>query len=100
MTDIGISWVDPPVISLDLEDPPAITFEFVDSAPGGGAGAATHTQSVASATWTFAHNLGYNPSITTFMNDGTQFIAKVAHPDLNTSVITLAVAISGYAFAS
>lgn len=98
--DVTIDWVDPAIISLDLVDPEPITFEFVETSAGGGGTTATHTQSVPSATWTFVHNLGYKPSITTFLNDGTQFIAPVTHVDLNTAVVTLAAAISGYAFAS
>ncbi len=98
--DVTIEWLDPTIITLDLEDPPAITFEFVDSGTGGSGAAATHNQGVAASTWTFVHNLGYHPAVTTFMNDGTQFMATVTHPDLNTSVITLAAAISGYAYAS
>lgn len=97
---VEVSWVDPPVISIDLEDPEPITFEFVETSAGGGGTTATHTQGVPSTTWTFVHNLGYKPSITMFLNDGTQFYAPVSHVDVNTAVITLAVAISGTALAS
>lgn len=47
----------------------------------------THTQVVASATWTINHNLGYKPNISAFDSGNTPIFGTITHPSLNQSVI-------------
>ena len=68
-----------------------------DGAPGPSGAGYTHTQSVASTTWTINHNLGYRPSVELIDAGGNEFSAEVAHPSLNTAVVTIKVAVAGTA---
>lgn len=58
----------------------------------------THTQSVASATWTITHNLNKRPSVTVVDSGGTVVIGDVQYIDDNTIVITFIGAFSGAAY--
>lgn len=58
----------------------------------------THTQSVASATWTITHNLNKRPSVTVVDSGGTVVIGDVQYIDDNTIIITFIGAFSGAAY--
>lgn len=60
----------------------------------------THTQSVASATRTMTHNLGYNPNYIAVDSLWRQFCGIPSRPDTNTMVLTLSAATSGVAYLS
>jgi hypothetical protein len=64
---------------------------------GGGTTAYVHTQSVASATWTINHNLGYVPSVEVFDAGSQEVDADVTHPSVNQTVILFTVPITGFA---
>ena len=71
--------------------------------PGGGGGSGgsyTHTQMVASALWTIAHNLGYRPAVTVYDTASDQIWGDVDHVDVNNLTIAFSSAISGSAYMS
>lgn len=68
--------------------------------PGLSGGSFEHTQSLASATWTITHNLGFRPAVTTFDSLDRQVIGELAYPDENTVVVTFLAGFSGHAFLS
>lgn len=67
----------------------------------GGTGGASayylHTQATPAAVWTVPHNLGIYPSVTVIDSAGSQVIADVSYPSLNTVTITFSAALSGRA---
>lgn len=62
--------------------------------PSGSAGF-VHTQSVASATWTINHNLGYRPSVSVYGLAGNVVLANVDHASDNVAIVTLASPMAG-----
>jgi hypothetical protein len=58
----------------------------------------THTQSVASATWTINHNLGFNPVAVVLDSGGTQCEGAVSYPTTNQMVIVFTGAFTGIAY--
>ncbi|MFI6819281.1 hypothetical protein ACIBG7_43320 [Nonomuraea sp. NPDC050328] len=52
---------------------------------------------VPAATWTIEHGRGRRVHVTVIDDTGTEVTADVAHPDLNTTVITFAAPFSGAA---
>ena len=57
----------------------------------------THSQSVASATWTINHNLGRKPSVTIADSGGNVQIGEVLYNSDNEITVTFAAAFGGYA---
>lgn len=65
----------------------------------GGPGGAlhVHTQTTPATTWTINHNLGFRPSVE-LLDAGSQEIdAKVSHPSVNQTIVTLNPATAGLA---
>jgi hypothetical protein len=58
----------------------------------------THTQSVASATWTINHNLGFNPVVVVLDSGGTQCEGAISYPTTNQMVIVFTGAFTGIAY--
>jgi hypothetical protein len=58
----------------------------------------THSQNVASATWSVAHNLGKFPSVTVALSTGQQGFGDVTFIDTNNLTITFAGAETGKAY--
>lgn len=58
----------------------------------------THTQAVASATWTINHNLGFNPTVVVLDSAGTQCEGAISYPTVNQMVITFTAAFAGTAY--
>lgn len=58
----------------------------------------THNQPVASATWSIAHNMGKNPSVSIVDSSGDEVIGSVAHVSLNQLVVSFTAAFSGKAY--
>lgn len=65
--------------------------------PGPSGAGYTHTQAVASDTWTIAHNLGYRPSVELIDDAGNEFAAEVQHPTVNLTTVNIAVPVAGIA---
>lgn len=57
-----------------------------------------HTQSVASATWIIAHNLGYKPSITVLDSNDFEVYAEIQHSSLNELEVRFKSAQTGKAY--
>lgn len=64
---------------------------------GDAADAYVHTQSVAAATWTINHNLGFKPAVTVYSVGGLQVGAGVAHVSDNQTQISFAAPQAGSA---
>jgi len=64
----------------------------------GGGATYTHTQSTASATWTIAHNMNKNPSVTVIDSGGSYIITDIAYTNSNTLVLTFSAALGGTAY--
>lgn len=77
-------------ITINRQNAPAIT-DFRKYAH-------THTQTLASATWTVAHNLGKNPSVSVVDSAEEEVIGEVQHVDVNNLVIRFSAAFSGKAY--
>ena len=58
----------------------------------------THTQSVASASWTITHNLNKYPSVTVVDSAGSVVVGDVQYLSLNDVVITFSGPFSGTAY--
>lgn len=56
-----------------------------------------HTQSVAATTWTINHNLGFKPSVELFDSSSQEIDASIVHTSNNQIIVTLTVAITGFA---
>lgn len=61
-------------------------------------GTTTHTQGLASATWTITHNLNKFPSVTIVDSEEEQVFGVVDYQSANTIVLTFSAAISGKAY--
>ena len=57
-------------------------------------------QTVASATWSVAHNLGYFPNVTVVDSTGTVCEGDLAYTNNNSLTLTFSQAISGKAYLS
>ena len=60
----------------------------------------TFTQSVASATWTINHNLGFVPNVTTLDQNGDEIVGFIDSATGNTVVVTFSQPVSGTAYLS
>jgi hypothetical protein len=58
----------------------------------------THTQAVASSTWTINHNLGFNPTAVVLDSAGTNCEGSFSYPTVNQMVITFNSAFTGVAY--
>jgi hypothetical protein len=58
----------------------------------------THTQSVASTTWTITHNMGKKPSVSVVDTSDDEVVGEVHHNSTNQLVITFSAAVSGKAY--
>lgn len=67
---------------------------------GGGGGNFTHTQTLAAASWTVNHNLGYRPAIQTLTMGGVEFLGEVLHVSANQAVVYFDSPSSGLAICS
>lgn len=65
---------------------------------GGGDLAYTHTQTVASATWTITHNLGKFPSVTVIDSADSVVIGDVVFTSVNELVVSFSGIFSGKAY--
>jgi hypothetical protein len=81
------------------------TVEITSPGPQGPAGtinpadiAYTHTQAIASATWTINHNLGFNPTAVVLDSAGTNCEGSFSYPTVNQMVITFNSAFTGTAY--
>ena len=72
-----------------------------EQGPAGTSDAAyTHSQAVASAVWTAAHNLGKYPAVTVADNLRAPLLADVSYVDLNTVQVAFSSARTGFVFFS
>ena len=60
----------------------------------------THTQGVASSTWTINHNLGFYPNLTVQDSAGTIYEGEIAYTDSGSLTVTFSSAFSGKAYLS
>jgi len=58
----------------------------------------THTQNIASATWTITHSLGGKPSVTVVDSANSVVVGEVTYVDNETVRIEFSGAFSGYAY--
>ena len=73
----------------------------VEQGPAGASPAAyTHSQAVASAVWTAAHNLGKYPAVTVADNLREPLLADVSYLDANTVQVAFSSARTGFVFFS
>lgn len=55
---------------------------------------------VASSVWTFNHNLGFNPNITTTDDNGQEIFGSVTYINQNTISVTFSSPVTGWAYLS
>ena len=60
----------------------------------------THTQGVASATWTINHNLHFHPNVTVQDSAGNIVEGEIAYTNSDSLVVTFSTAFSGEAYLS
>jgi|SRR5215472_6889050 len=61
----------------------------------------THSQNIASATWTIVHNLSFYPNVSVVDSAGTQiFPGSITYPTPTTITITFTLAMGGFAYLS
>jgi hypothetical protein len=60
----------------------------------------THTQAVASDTWTVNHNLGFRPAVSTLSVGGKEMLAEVIHTSVNQFIAYFDAPTSGIAICS
>jgi len=60
----------------------------------------TYDQTTPALTWTIVHNLGYNPQVSVYDEDGNSLYPLVTNPDLNTTVLGFLAAVEGVAYLS
>ena len=60
----------------------------------------THTQGVASSTWTINHNLGFYPNLTVQDSAGTIYEGEIAYTNSDSLTVTFSSAFSGKAYLS
>lgn len=77
-------------ITINRQNAPAIT-DFRKYAH-------THVQTLASAEWVIAHNLGKNPSVSVVDSAEEEVIGEVQHVDVNNLIIRFSAAFSGKAY--
>lgn len=65
--------------------------------PAGPIGGYSHTQGVAAATWTIAHNLGLKPGVSVFTSGGVEIEGDVLQLSDNVTQITFLTPIAGVA---
>jgi hypothetical protein len=94
-----------PVVTTVTVEPIIPNIVITTPGPQGPAGAFspgdvayTHTQSVASATWTINHNLGFNPVAVVLDSGGTQCEGAISYPTTNQMVIVFTGAFTGIAY--
>lgn len=56
-----------------------------------------HDQPTASTTWTINHNLGFFPQTQTFNAGGLEIFGEILNTNINQTVVTFILPISGYA---
>lgn len=67
---------------------------------GGGTANYTHTQAVASATWTVNHNLGFKPAVKALTVGGVEVLAEVIHTSINQLMVYFDSPLAGQAICS
>lgn len=65
--------------------------------PVGAPATYTHNQAMPSATWTIVHNLGFRPAVDAYDTADQECEGDIAHPDLDTTVLTFSAAFAGWA---
>jgi hypothetical protein len=60
----------------------------------------SHTQSVASDTWTVNHNLGFRPAVSTLSVGGREMWSEVVHASVNQFIAYFDAPVSGIAICS
>jgi hypothetical protein len=76
-----------------------VAAEVVPIGPAAGSDAHyVHDQSVASAVWTVAHNLGKHPSVSVVDTSGREVTGEVEHVDANNVELTFSAPFSGTAY--
>ena len=63
-------------------------------------GAKSYYVNPASATWTFNHNLGFNPNVTTTDEYGQEIVGIITYTSTNALYITFSSPVSGWAYLS
>ena len=86
---------------LTLVDESVTLLTAAEQGPAGTSDAAyTHSQAVASAVWTAAHNLGKYPAVTVTDNLRAPLLADVSYVDPNTVQVAFSSARTGFVFFS
>jgi len=93
MSDIIVVQPVIPIVEVTAPGPQGPAGQF---SPGDVA--YTHTQAVASATWTINHNLGFNPTAVVLDSAGTNCEGSFSYPTVNQMVITFNSAFTGTAY--
>lgn len=93
----------PPQLALRVVQPPAelpADMAAVIVGKPGPAGGSTyiHTQAIAAAVWTVAHNLGRRPSVTVTDHLGNVVVPDVRYLDNDLVQVTHGTSITGYAY--
>ena len=65
---------------------------------GPGISTYTHTQNIASSSWTISHNLNRFPSVSVVDSAGSVVIGSITYTDANTVVVTFTAAFGGKAY--
>jgi hypothetical protein len=95
-----------PVIEIDLSNigPRGLKGDKGDQGDPGPTGATggtyTHTQALASATWTINHNLGYFPNVTVVDSAEDEVVGDINYVNNNTLIISFNGGFSGNAYLS
>jgi len=63
-------------------------------------GSYAHTQSVASATWTITHNLGYRPAVSVVDSGGNYVVGDVNYVSVSALTISFSAPFGGFAYLS
>jgi hypothetical protein len=93
MSDIIVVQPVIPIVEITAPGPQGPAGSFVV-----GDVAYTHTQAIASATWTINHNLGFNPTAVVLDSAGTNCEGSFSYPTVNQMVITFNSAFTGIAY--
>ena len=67
---------------------------------GGATANFTHTQSIAAASWTVNHNLGFKPAVKALTLGGVEVLAEVIHTSINQLMIYFDLPLAGQAICS
>ena len=65
--------------------------------PGPASAFYIHEQTVASATWTIAHNLGFKPSVELFGAGSQEIEGDIVHASANITTVYFTIPITGFA---